>query len=244
MKKMLIGGTSVLLSTFLLVGCGAGACCEDGVEVLSDVQPKDTITIEDTKSVIVEERGDSKEFIVQNMAPNAIAHANGSLEMIKISTCQSVHFDAGSSYDPDGNDQNLSYLWSNQNSHIISDESSFDYRYDNKGVYEMTLIAVDEDNLTAIDRVCVLVSMDEDELPLVAKAGGNLEVNLDEKVNLSGRGFCRDDILKYEWKEGDKVLSSDAGFETSFETGKHTLIFTIEDFEGNRAADSVVINVL
>jgi PKD repeat protein len=244
MKNILFGGTSVLLSTFLLVGCGAGACCEDGVEVLSNVQQKSTVSVENTNSATIEERSETTEFIVPNIPPYAIAHADDSLEMIKISTCQTVHFDADSSYDPDGNDQNLSYLWSNKHSLIVSDERSFNHRYDKKGLYEMTLIVVDEDNLTAIDRVCVLVNMDEDELPLIAKAGGNLEVNSNEKVSLSGRGFCRDDILKYEWKEGTNILSSEAGFESSFETGKHTLLFTIEDFEGNRATDSIVINVL
>lgn len=245
MKKVLIKGTSAVLAAFLFVGCGSdGACCEEGKTVLLDVQPKGTTTDEPTRTVVFEEKNEPKEFIVPNIAPTAIAHANDSLEMIKISTCETVQYDAGSSYDPDGNDQNLSYLWSDMSSRIVRDESSFKYRYDTKGAYEMTLIVIDEDDLIAIDRVCVLVNIEEEDIPLIAKAGGNMEVTVDEKVSLSGRGFCTDDSLKYEWKEGDEVLSSEAGFERSFEAGKHTLIFTIEDIEGNRATDSMVVNVL
>jgi len=245
MKKIFIKGTSAVLATFLMVGCGSdGACCEEGKTTLLSVKPKGTIIDDDTRTVVLEEKSEPNAFIVQKIAPTAIAHANDSLEMIKISTCKTVHYDADSSYDSDGNDQNLSYQWSDISSGIVSNESSFEYKYKSKGAYEMTLAVTDEDNLTAIDRVCVLVGIDEEDIPLVAIAGGDIEVNTDEKVSLSGRGFCTDDSLKYEWREGDKVLSSESSFESSFEAGKHTLIFTIENLEGDRATDSMVINVL
>lgn len=239
MKNVFIKGTSALLSTFLLVGCGDGACCEDRVRVLTDVQPKGDIT------VLVEKKNEPKEFIVPNIVPKAIAHANDSLEMIKISTCASVQYDAGSSYDPDGYDQNLSYAWIDIDSNLMSNEKSFSRRYSKKGLYETTLMVKDEQNLTAIDRVCILVNIDEDDIPLIARVSGDLEVNADEKVSLFGRGVCRDDISKYEWRYDDGILlSSEANFESNFEIGKYTLILTIEDIEGNRATDSVVINIL
>lgn len=235
MKNVFIQGSSVLLSTFLLVGCGDGACCEDGKRVLSD---NGTIVKKE------EQKNEPKDFEVPNIVPTAIAYANDSLEMIKIATCESVHFDGSSSYDPDGNDQNLSYMWSDMNSTIMSNEKSFTHRYDKKGIYETTLVVTDEQNLTANERVCVLVNIDEDDIPLIARAGEDIEINSDKKVSLSGRGICRDDIAKYEWKEGDNLLSLESSFDISFEAGEHTLILTIEDIEGDKAFDSVTINVI
>ncbi len=241
MKKTFIQGTSVLLSAFLLVGCSDGACCEDGVEVLSTLQPNGEERTQEIKKVLVEENS-TNEFIIPNLAPKAVAYANDSLEMIKVCACESVQFDASSSYDPDGDDTNLSYLWSDKNDFIINDQSSFEQQYDHQGVYEMTLTVRDDHNATSVDRVCVLVNIDEEYIPLNVHIGGDRNVKAGEKISLFGRAICRNDDLNYAWSVADKLLSTEAVFEHSFEVGEHILTLTIEDSEGNSATDSVVIN--
>jgi len=244
MKKVFIQGISAALSTFLIVACSNGACCENDVNVLSSVQLKGTLGVGDiqTKKVTVDENI-SKYPVVVPLLPKAVAHANCKREMINVCLYAMVKFDADSSYDPDGDSQDLSYAWSNLESYKISNEKSFVTKYDKKGFYETTLKVTDEQNLTAIDRVCVLVEMDALDVPLIAKAGEDAEVLLNEKVSLSGRGVCRNDDLTYAWREGEILISTEANFERSFEVGEHTLVLTIKDVEGNSAVDSVVINV-
>jgi hypothetical protein len=238
MKRIIYIGI-LLVSTLLLVGCGSneGACCEDEKLILSNITPKGGIVNEPKKTIQVDKTP-------KPIAPTAIAHANDNLEVLKISKCQAtVNFDANSSYDSDGNSENLSYLWKDSNAQILSDKDSFTKRFVKKGAYEITLIAIDEDNLTSIDRVCVLVNIDETEIPLVAKVSGNLKIKENQNINLSARAICRDDISKYEWRENDKLLSSDRNFVNNLKAGTHTLTLTIEDNQGNRAVDIVDINV-
>lgn len=177
-------------------------------------------------------------------APKAIVQVSGNTKITKTATSKLIQFDAKSSYDPDGNDQNLLYRWINMDSNIISDKKSFIHKYDKKGLYETTLLVTDAQNLTAIDRICVLVDIDKNDIPLIVQTGEDQKVNANEKVSLTGRAVCRDDIAKYEWREGEKLLSTKANFTSTFKAGKHTLVLTIEDFKGNKATDSVTISTI
>lgn len=241
MRNIMIKGTFALLSGFLLVGCSDGACCEDGVEKILTTQPKNENRVEQPKRVLVEDQ-DPNVFVIPNLKPIAIAYANDSLEMIKLCTFESVRFDANSSYDPDGDDSMLSYVWRDMDHLIVSDQSSFQYTYEKQGVYEMTLVVIDDQLQTAVDRVCVLVNMDEEDIPLSAKAGGDRSVNTGEKISLSAHAMCRYDTLTYEWVREGEVLSTEADFEYVFEVGAHALTLTIKDAEDNIAIDRVVIN--
>ncbi len=101
MQKVFIQGISAVLSTFLLVACSDGACCEDGVIVLSNIQPKGAPMVEDKQTKVIVEEDTSKEPVVVPLAPKAVAHVNCQREMINVCLYEMVKFDADSSYDPD-----------------------------------------------------------------------------------------------------------------------------------------------
>jgi len=50
-------------------------------------------------------------------------------------------------------------------------------------------------------------------------------------------------ITKYEWKEGNTLLSNALSFEKLYSTGTHTITLTITDSSGQSASDSVVVKV-
>ncbi len=231
MEKLFIKGYSLIFLTLsmsfalLFIGC-SGQNVKNSV---SSVQPKSSPT---------------NEYIVPQIAPYAIANIDNDTKIAKSTASKLIKFDAKKSYDPDGNNQALSYKWINENSQIISTEKSFVHKYDKKGLYETTLIVTDAQNLTAIDKVCVLVDIDKNDIPLIVETGEDQIVNAYEKVNLTSRIACRDDKLKYEWRDGKNLLSTKANFTKEFAEGRHTLVLTVEDFRGNRASSSVVVLTL
>ncbi len=178
------------------------------------------------------------------LKPRAVACIGKNKKMIKIQTNKLIKFDAKDSFDPDGNSTNLTYQWINKNSSIISQKKSFVYKYDKKGLYEATLKVTDEQKLSSIDRVCILVDIDGHDLPLIAKAQLDQELISNKNVRLNGRAICRDDIVRYQWSEGENLLSTKASFENTFEVGKHIIKLTIEDKKGNKATDEIVVSVI
>ncbi len=223
MKKVFVQGLSLLSITLFLAGCGGGNVKDSS----SLIQSSDIFTNKET-----------------NLAPFAIAYANSNTKIFKSATSQLIKFDAKNSYDPDGNNHSLLYQWIDLNSYTISNSRSFVHKYDKKGLYEITLKVTDSQNLTAIDRVCVLVDIDKNKMPLIIKTIENQNVNANEKVKLESRVVCRDDILKYEWRDGEKLIATKANFTTTFKEGKHTLMLTVVDLNGNKATKSVVINTI
>ena len=154
MKKILIlGVTFVFLGLMTTYSYGH----KDEKNIILDIQSKDTF-----KTPVI---------TTPMMAPQAIAQVNNNKKIIKASVYQLVRFDAGSSYDPDGNDLNLSYLWTDTNSHKVNNEKTFVRKYDQKGLYEITLTVKDEQNLTTVDKVCVLVGIDESSAEAMENCG-------------------------------------------------------------------------
>jgi len=231
MKKLFILGLPPLFLTLFLVGCNSGNMKNS----VSSIQSNDSS---------INKYDNELNNLVHKIAPNAIAYVNNDAKIFKGATSQLIKFDAKNSYDPDGNNQNLSYQWIDLNSYTISNNKSFVHKYDKKGLYEITLKVTDAQNLTAIDRICVLVDIDKNDMPLIVKVTKNQKVNVDEAVSLASRVVCRDDILKYEWREGEKLLSTKANFTSTFKTGKHILVLTVVDFNGNKATKSIVINTI
>jgi len=247
MKKVFVYGLSVCVVTLMLVGCGAGsegACCESPSKESLSIVRKGLIDNNATKKIEKIQERPKKIAIIKPIPPVAVAHANGQYKLIKVSNCESVTFDADSSYDPDGDSEKLSYVWSDLDKKVVSNDSSFKKMFSNKGLYEMTLTVTDEQNLTDVDRVCVLSGISEMCMPLLADAGEDRVVKVGEKVTLKGRGICRDDIVKHTWKENGKVISTKDSFDTTLSLGKHTLTLVIEDMEGNTATTTVVVSVI
>ncbi len=254
--EKIIKTTALLAGLFGFVGCG-GTCCSSDVSVSKggtpSVIPNETLSIipKEVPSVTSKEvpsitpkevpsitpTGETDEIIeIIPLQPDAVA--NDIDEFIEVKPCAVVNFSDVGSYDPDAN---LTYKWTGLGDKIMSEESSFDHRFNHKGLYEATLTVTDEQNSTAFDRVCVLVGIDE--IPLLADAGVNQEISSAQNVTLSGRAVCRDDIASYEWKEGTKIISEESTFVGKLPIGKHRLKLYIEDFAGNKACDRVVVTV-
>ncbi len=65
-------------------------------------------------------------------------------------------------------------------------------------------------------------------------------------VTLDGSGSTDPDdgdVLTYEWREGRKVLGTDAVLTTSLDVGAHTLTLEVTDESGETSTDTVVITV-
>jgi hypothetical protein len=76
--------------------------------------------------------------------------------------------------------------------------------------------------------------------------GQDKSIKVNEEVKLEGTAHDSDgSITSYEWKEKDKVLATTASFNYRPTTvGKHTLILTVTDNDGEINQDSVLITVI
>ena len=239
--QKIIKTTALLAGLFGFVGCG-GTCCESDVPVNESASPSVTpSSVPNVTIPTVTPKGEKVEKEKTSMPP--IAVANDSVGFIEIPPCSTVHFSSDGSTDPDGNDENLTFKWTGIHSCTMSDESSFDHKFGKKGLYETTLTVTDEQNLTAIDRICVLVGINESEIPLIADAGVDQEIGSDQNVTLSGRAVCRDDVASFQWREGHTVVSNESTFSSDLPLGQHILNLIIEDFAGKKAYDSVVVTI-
>ena len=162
------------------------------------------------------------------------------VDVAQTSKCKPVEFSGKGSYDDQSED--LQYNWTDLHGNQMSSDEEFKHRFSKKGLYEVTLTVTDKDNLTAVDKVCILSGLET--MPLLADAGADITAAKDESVTLSGRAVCRDDVASYEWKEGDSKLSDKPTFSTSkLPVGEHTLKLIVTDFEGKRSCDKVKVTV-
>jgi len=239
MKRKITAICTGILTTLLLAGCGSNSntCCDLENKIVLNKTDKET----KVEPVIELKSTDP----IQPKAPIAIAHVNGERDVVRIDTCTSAVIDANSSFDPDASgEKELSYSWTDIHDREISTDISFHKKYNKKGIEEFTLKVTDEQNLTSYDRVCVLIGIDENCIPLVAKVDGKLDVASNENVNLKARAVCnRDQDIKFEWTENGRVLSNEAILEYRFDIGTHTLTLTVEDLTGKTATTKVVVNV-
>jgi C1A family cysteine protease len=77
----------------------------------------------------------------------------------------------------------------------------------------------------------------------IANAGSDITANEGESVTLDASGSSGD-IVSYEWREGDRILSTQSSFSKSdFFVGTHTITLTLADSNGAEATDEVQVNV-
>jgi hypothetical protein len=190
---------------------------------------------------VIEKQENSLQSLTIPIEPSAIIHVNGQRGLANTTTHKLLNIDASSSFDPDGDSQKLSYIWTNMNGYLLSNEKTFVTKYDKKSFDEITLRVIDEQKLTSLDRVCILVDMYESEVPLVVRVDGDHKVEAGKTTHLTGRGVCRKDIVKFEWREDGLLLSNQATLKAKFGKGEHVLTLTIEDMEGNQATDNIII---
>ena len=234
--QKVIKTTVLVAGLFGFVGCG-GECCEADVSI-SKGAPIEKPSVVGTGSDV--NVSNIEEEIIQ-LPPVVVV--NDGIGLIYVDPCDTVTLTSVGTYDPDGDDENLSYQWTSIHGCPMSTESTFEHRFGEVGAYEATLTVTDEQNLTAFDRLCVLVGIDESEIPLIADAGADFEVNGEQNVTVSGHAVCRDESIEYKWMENGEIISNSPTFSKIFSEGSHELKLTIEDLAGNKTCDSVVVTV-
>jgi len=81
----------------------------------------------------------------------------------------------------------------------------------------------------------------------IANAGADQAVGVGIEVTLDA-SHSRDpdgDIVSYEWREGDSILSTEASFvKNDLDFGSHTLTLTVKDNDGLSGSDTVIIRII
>jgi hypothetical protein len=235
----------LLLGISLFVGCGETSgndCCDK----VTAIQPFSTQIVNPSigkdinKTQKIKELGEFEEEKPTNIPPRAIA--NGDIGLIKITKCGKVSFVGSDSNDSDGNI--TSYTWIDSEYNVLSNNANFERRFYSKGIYEKTLIVVDDKNATGLARVCVLVNMDEDDIPLIAIAGKDQNIVEDDSITLEGHAKCRASQLSYKWIEDGNVISDQAVLTKSdFSIGTHILTLEITDENYNYSHSDLTLTV-
>ena len=249
--QKVIKTTVLVAGLFGLVGCG-GECCESDVSI-SKGAPNEKQNVGESGSNVPTTQPSPPAQPSQTVEPSPIVPpskkppvvvVNDGIGLIKLNPCNpTVTLTSEGTYDPDGNDENLTYKWTSVHGSPMSTESTFEHKFCGVGAYEATLTVTDEQNLTASDRLCVLVGIDESEIPLIADAGADFEVNGEQNVTISGHAVCRDESIDYKWIENGEIISHSPTFSKIFSEGSHKLKLIIEDIAGNKTCDSVVVTV-
>jgi probable HAF family extracellular repeat protein len=81
--------------------------------------------------------------------------------------------------------------------------------------------------------------------PPVARAGDDMTVECGSAAHLDGSASSDPDhdTLRFDWREGNVLLGSDAVLNVNFSLGEHTVTLTVTDEHGASAEDSLVVVV-
>ncbi len=116
-------------------------------------------------------------------------------------------------------------------------------KYSDIGEFTIECIAYDS-NKIELDRDTVKIILNTPTVPLLlANAGSDITANEGESVSLDASGSSGD-IVSYEWREGDRVLSTQSSFSKSdFFVGEHNVTLTITNSSGESAQDTMSVTV-
>jgi len=80
---------------------------------------------------------------------------------------------------------------------------------------------------------------------LHVNAGEDITLSIGKSTKITGYAEDYDGkIVQYKWKENDTELSNEAELIIdSMSEGKHTLIFSVEDNDGNRNSDEIIVSI-
>lgn len=136
--------------------------------------------------------------------------------------------------------------WSTNNSKeatdFISNDSSFSTSDFHPGTHVFTLTVTDDKG--ASGTTTIIIDVSSNPAP-IAHAGGTQKVYYTEEVKLDASASTDNgEIVSYEWKEGDTVLSSDINFTKSdFTVGIHTVTLKVTDDVGKTGTDTLDVIV-
>ncbi len=238
--------STLALSTFMLLGC-------EGGDTSSNQQLSPLGTTENARLVLKIDNNTQKQpqkaietnstnTTPTNTLPTAIATANGKSGYISTTIGEPVFFDSNNSSDVDGNI--TSFVWTDMDHNILSQDSNFTRTFYYSGIYEKTLNIADNEGGIAYDRLCILVDITKDDIPMIANAGPDIETTPDTNITLEGRVICQDGNYTYSWSENDKILANTKSFTKTYEEGTHTIVLEIIDNQsGYTVWDTVDITV-
>ncbi len=152
-----------------------------------------------------------------------------------------VTLDASKSSDNDG--EIVSYSWVTSNGTVVSTESSFSKSDLSIGTYTLTLTVTDNDGASDSDSVVITVS--RNRYP-TADAGADQSVKLGEPLTLDGSASSDSDgeIVSYEWKVNDNILSTESSFSiSSLLAGDYVITLSVTDNKGAISTDNVRVSV-
>ena len=118
------------------------------------------------------------------------------------------------------------------------------YAIRKNGTHTITLKVTDSLGNEANDTMVVTVTGAEDgNIPPIANAGEDKVTEINTTITIQGIGTDFDGtIIKYEWKEGSKVLATTPTFTyTVVDTLEHNLTLTVTDDDGLVDSDEVTI---
>jgi len=164
-----------------------------------------------------------------NLAP--VANAGADLNVLVNET---VQFDASKSIDSDGDI--VAYIWDNGLTGVKPSAV-----YENAGSYLVTLQVEDNDGAVASDSVIVNVTDMPNQAP-VADAGEPINLRVGEIAQFDGSGSSDSDgsIVAYTWSNG---LTGIIAEQTYPQAGQFEVVLTVEDDDGARGSDTVVVTV-
>ena len=137
-----------------------------------------------------------------------------------------------------------SYEWKD-GTEVVSNSVSFPYTPTTIGEHTLTLIVTDNNGLSDEDSITVTVSeaIEDSNQPPKADAGLVKYSKINEEIIITGKGSDVDgNIVSYQWKDGDTVISNVASVSyTPTTLGKHELVLTVTDNKGVSDSDTLVI---
>ena len=200
-----------------------------------------TLTVTDNKGKTASK---SFEIIVnkranQNQSPTA--NAGNDKTIIK---GDSVTL-SGSGADVDGTI--ASYEWKN-GSTVLSTNDSFSKNDFTVGVHTLKLTVKDNNGAIGSDKVIITVNEQavENQAPTANAAVNNISAPIGVAIVFNANTSSDSDgnIIAFEWKLGDTVLSTEESFSKSdFTVGTHTVVLKVTDNEGATATDSIEVTI-
>ncbi|MEJ2242682.1 MAG: PKD domain-containing protein, partial [Candidatus Bathyarchaeota archaeon] len=199
-----------------------------------------TLTVTDNEGLV---SGRTGVQIVKNRPPVAAISVS---EPIMVN--QSVLFDAGSSYDSDG--ELISYTWSFGDGTAIEGATTT-HSFSNVGVYSIILAVEDNDGASNQKKLTIYVteepiSGETNKRPVASFTALPKIVTVDELVSFdASESFDSDGtIASYSWDFGDGNTATGAMTENTYnEQGTYTVILTVTDDIGDSSTTSVNITV-
>jgi hypothetical protein len=165
---------------------------------------------------------------------------------------ETVTVDGSKSSDSDGNI--VSYRWI-LNDKTVGTDSSIVIKDLTVGVHILTLIVKDNKGAINSDKTTITINplpdnRNNNQRPIlnklpIADAGVNQIVELGTVINLDATGSRDEDgeILIYQWKEKDRVLSNEKTFSYNFDAGEHLVTLIVTDDKNATAEDKVNIKI-